>query len=243
MYLLVLHFVKPEEKHKTEIVKDIPAIVFEIFHKDSPTSFERINSMPSLQALYSLKETNRYEFLEIVRKSLVELISVQFGMETYMFRSRDDDEVFCKISCPEEILLHEAHRTHYELALNEVVILTQYETNQLTKDLLPYAPFDEQKFKENPNLFEIYEDDSILRNVDRIRLIESIIKGNISNYYLDIHTLIQYGVVIDLFPLHEKKTLDKLKTRLLNYFSLSTYVPVDTMRNYFGEKLSYYFLW
>ena len=243
MYLLALHLVKPEEKDKTEIVKDIPAIVFEIFHKDSPSSFDRIDSMPSLKALYGLKETNRYEFLEIVRMSLVELISVQFGMETYMFRSRDDDEVFCKISCSDEILLHEAHRTHYELALNQVVISKQYETNLLTKDLLPYAPFYDQKFKENPNLFEIYEDDSILRNVDRIRLIESIIRENISNLYSDIHTLIQHGGVLDLFPLHEKKTLDKLRSRLLNYFSLSTNVPAYAMRNYFGEKLSYYFLW
>lgn len=124
MYLLALHFLKPEEKHKNEIVKDIPAILFEIFYKDQSLSFERINSMPNLQALYSLKETNRYEFLELLRQSLLELLHIQFGMDTYMFRSRDDDEIFCKIQCPEEILLNEAHRIHYELALNQVVVFT-----------------------------------------------------------------------------------------------------------------------
>ena len=87
-----------------------------------------------------------------------------------------------KIQCDDEILKQQAYRMKYSMTHN-------IEHNEEFREIPPSAQFN----------IEHEHEFSPLRNVDRIRLMDHIIKEHIV-----INSLIKHEIVIDYYPLHEE---------------------------------------
>ena len=226
MYLLTFHFNKADDSHKSQKVPNLPEMLQEVFGKDSIGKFEDSACLPSLGKLYSGECANWHDVLETTREAVIEVLHRHCGMGTYCFSSRDNDEVFCKVQFDDSVLLQEAETSHYLLRMKP-----ELADNDITANTMPYVAYESKKK-------EIYEESAghLLRDVDRIRLMEEIIRGHIK-----IEALIKYKVIIDFYPLHQDKQLQALQTQILAW----NLRPLDSehIRGYFGEKLCLYFLW
>lgn len=231
-WLLVLHFPKPEEALKQRSLKgsEVAELLPAILRHSEARQWPNLSQMPALQQLFActqMTQISLYNLQETVRCAVLDVLQTKCFCETYQFTSRDDDEIFCKVSCDEAVLRHQAHRMHYTLSLAAAV-----EANAEMQALLPHAPYDAQKDKEG--LFQTY-DNSIFRDVDKIRLVKALLEEQI---YLD--RMVEKGFLIDYFPIHEEKQLEELRSTLL---TTSLALPVPKLREYFGEKTAFYFLW
>lgn len=74
------------------------------------------------------------------------------------------------------------------------------------------------------------DDFEAFKSIDRIRLMSMSIKDQ-----LNITALIQSGLVISFFPLHEEEPLKKLEGELLRIPTPVVDLPIDSIRNYYGE--------
>ena len=226
MYLLVFHFQKGEESDKSVLVPNLPEILLEIFNKDSINKFENPSCLPSITSLYSLQSTTKFNLLENVREGVIEILHQHCGMGTYCFQSRDNDEIFCKIQYDDSTLLKEAESTHYLLKMR-----SDLSDNETVSNFMPYVPYVSNK----NDIYEKYNE-SVFKDIDRIRLMEEIIRAHIR-----IEALNKYGIILDFYPLHDLKELESIKSHLLG-FNLNK-IDADKMRNYLGEKFCLYFLW
>lgn len=231
-WLLVLHFPKPEETLKQRTVKgsEVAELLPAVLRHSEASQWPALAQMPALTQLFEwtkVPQISLFDLQETVRNAVLDVINLKCCCETYQFTSRDDDEIFCKVACDEAGLRHQAHRMHYLLRLAGSV-----ETNPEMQTLLPYAPYDSRKDREG--LYETYEN-SIFRDVDKVRILKSLLDEHI---YLD--RMIEKGFLLDCFPIHEEKPLQELRSSLLGS-SLS--LPTPQLRDYFGEKTTFYFLW
>lgn len=226
MYLLVFHFQKGEESHKAVQVENLPEVLQDIFNKDSITKFENPSCLPSLSHLYSVKSLTKFDLIEKVREAIIEILHQHCGMGTYSFQSRDNDEVFCKIEYDDQTLLKEAESTHYLLKMK-----SSLSDNETVSNIMPYIPYVSSK----QDIYETYNG-SVLKDIDRIRLMEEIIRAHIK-----VEALVKYGIALDFYPLHELKELESIKSHLLG-FNIQK-IDAEKMRNYLGEKFCLYFLW
>jgi hypothetical protein len=226
MFLLVLHFNKADESHKSKKVEGLSEILQEVFGKDSIEKFENPSAMPSLNELYMMKESDWFSVLEKMREAVVEILHQHCGMGTYCFRSRDNDEIFCKVQYDDDVLLREAESTCFLMRVKK-----ELGDNEIVQENMPYVPFEAKKV-------EIYQrfNGKLLRDVDRIHLMEEIIRGHIK-----IEALVKYKILIDFYPLHNQEDLTSLKDHLLS-FNLKS-LDISKLRDYFGEKLCLYFIW
>lgn len=84
----------------------------------------------------------------------------------------------------------------------------------------------------------------IFNGADRLKLIHSKISScNIGGCYLDTSFLLKEECILGYFPLHDIVELRLLQSKWLTVFSAPYNQPYDMIRNYFGEKISLYFLW
>lgn len=226
MSLLVFHFNKPDDSLKTSQVSNLSEILVDMFNKNSISEFENNERLLSLSELYSSKSCSKFDLIEKTRESVIELLHHYCGMGTYQFQSRDNDEVFCKVQFSEEVLLAEAESSNYMLQM-----AASLEPNPTVANAMPYIPYVSKKSE----IYQKYKN-SLLQDIDRIRLMEQIIRAHIK-----VEGLIKHGVLVDLYPLHNMEELAKLKREMLGW-NLNS-IPAETLRNYVGEKLCMYFLW
>ena len=226
MSLLVFHFNNPDDSAKSQQVSNLPEVLVDIFGKDRITDFEFGERLVSLTDLYSLQSCSKFALLEKVRESVVEILHHYCGMGTYQFQSRDNDEVFCKVQFSEEVLLSEAESSRYLLQMS-----SSLEQNEVVSKTMPYIPY----VSSNADIYQKHGE-SVLRDIDRIRLMEQIIRAHVK-----IEGLLKHGVLVDLYPLHNVQEMEALRKELVGWDLRP--LPVDGLRNYVGEKLALYFLW
>ena len=226
--MIALHFFKPEEKDKAVKLSDLTLTLVEIFDKSSAEEL----SSESLRELYSKESITRYDFLELIRNALLEVLNKSCKLGTYCFQSRDDDEVFCKVFSEDHILLEKANISGYRLKMNP-----ELEEVPVMKNFMPKVPFKSSLYNSDPQLYAKQGKD-LLQNIDRIRLIEELIREKVN-----IEMLIKHKVLIDTYPLHEAGEVAELKEDLLKMSQLKISVPVHKIKNYLGEKVAYYFIW
>ena len=162
------------------------------------------------------------------------------GFQIDSFLSRDQDEIFFKIRCGEEVLLKEAFRVHYRLQIHNK---PQGERKQFRfMKVAPYVPLDSDL---DLTQFPRYDDEgnfastgSIFSPLDRSRLIKSLITR-----FLSISDLEGQGVFIQDYCVHDPKPLGVLNDTWSTVKCIFNKQPITRIRRYFGEEITLYFCW
>lgn len=85
---------------------------------------------------------------------------------------------------------------------------------------------------------------SFLRDVDRLKLIHNIINSKTEGgCFLDTNKMMVDKCIAGFFPLHDHVTLSLLESNWIYLFQLPWRQNVEDPKNYFGEKIGFYFIW
>lgn len=87
-------------------------------------------------------------------------------------------------------------------------------------------------------------DVSILRGIDRLKVLRAIISSNeIGGCNLDLEFLLSKKCILGFFPLHDIVELKLLEQHWFKIFDFPWNTKVDEIKNYFGEQIGLYFQW
>jgi len=158
------------------------------------------------------------------------------GLQNRLFYSVQRDEVYCKIRCPMPRLLREADRINYRLRLEPAGLANKLREGHLKgpiekqwksvevpstsieTDIDPYEYIHcDYRQGEDPMYQKYGVSESVLRGVDRLKLIANIIAARLSDggAFLDVHRLIKTKCMITFFPLHDAVELRDLEEKWL----------------------------
>lgn len=178
--------------------------------------------------------------------------------------------VYCKLRVDSDRLKREADRIDFALRLDSfraLAALNEGRTGEggvrLWKPVhLPLAPlqtnyepcdhvFAPFRFNHNfQNLYQKYEIpgspiEQYFRGVDRLKLIHSILISPKSQggCELDIGALVESKAIEGIFPLHDYVELKTLEEKFLRFCEMPWSTPFEEVKNYFGEKIGFYFLY
>jgi hypothetical protein len=173
------------------------------------------------------------------------------GLILMLYYSRDRDEIFCRIAAEGHHLRKVAQMMKYRLELREQYLSAFAEFKQDYKGRLEVNYADRCVVN---HLYKVHTDrtdadqgarypssDAIFRTVDRISLIDTIIRQNGHDCAgIDMGQLMHDNDVLHYFPMHENQLLrDMDKDWFLTFASGS---HIDKVRDYFGERIAMYFL-
>lgn len=159
------------------------------------------------------------------------------GLQTKMFFSVQNDEIYVKIRCPYTRLQKEADRVNYRLCLDSATVANllrigngsgpvekhwkpiDVPSTSLETTIPPYEYIyaDFQPELQEKALFKRWPNGSIFRGVDRLKLIATIIaaRQNDGGCDLDVYRLIRDKCMIGFFPLHDAVELRELEDKWL----------------------------
>lgn len=214
-------------------------------------------------------EKDRSKYEECKSKSLKTVLHklANAGLETKLFYSVQHDEVYVKIRCSLKRLKDEADRIEYSLLLEAASINNALKLGGTNKRSgLKWAPVTipektmetsippcefisapfQQSNKHSSYLYKKYGDNSIFRSADRVKLIHSIITARIEDGGANIQILRNIvekdNDIMAYFPLHDLVELRTLEEKWLRYCQAPWRQRVDIVKDYFGEKIAFYFL-
>jgi hypothetical protein len=177
------------------------------------------------------------------------------GLQNKLFYSVQRDEVYCKIRCALPRLLKEADRINYKLLMEPAGLANKLRAgnvkgpiekqwkgfdvphNNIETDIDPYEYiYCDYREGEDPMYFR-YPNNTILRGVDRLKLIANIIQARLHDggAFLDVYKLIKNKCMITFFPLHDAVELCDLQERWLRMFQPPWKQHVAPVKDYFGE--------
>lgn len=188
------------------------------------------------------------------------------GLETKLYYSVQNDEVYCKIRANLKRLMKEADRVEYIALLEPNAIANALregnmngpEENRWSPKEVPhipdettiepyeyiYAPF-EYKDATKRALFKKHANGLVFRGVDRMKLIAGILKARPEDggAFLDVYRLMKSECLLAFFPLHDFVELRELEEKWIRFVQAPWRQNVDLVKDYFGEKIGLYFLW
>ena len=92
-----------------------------------------------------------------------------------------------------------------------------------------------------------YHTASIFRGVDRLKLILSIISQRESDggAGYDYEKALELGCLAEsgIFPLHDEDELLPALNQVMNFSTLPWNIPLEAVKDYYGEKIGLYFTW
>lgn len=187
------------------------------------------------------------------------------GLQTKMFYSVQNDELYLKIRCPLKRLMKEADRINYRLLLEPTALGNKLRLGnakgpvekhwkpvdvpsssiETTIDPYDYIYSDYRMEEDDADLYKKWPNGSIFRGVDRLKLIAGILAARTGEggCHLDVYRLIKDGCMIAFFPLHDAVELRELEEKWLRICQPPWLQHVDIVKDYFGEKIGMFFLW
>lgn len=168
------------------------------------------------------------------------------GLRLFCYYSRDRDEILVKIGASPQKLRDTAARMKYKLQLKKQYLNAYAEY----RHDFPGRP--ERHFKDRRVISHIYkthteddfpDSDAIFKTLDKINLIHHMITSKDKDCAgINIGNLLHQGDLKAYFPLHESHVLSEMKMHKLQWFLM----PEDfanKFRDYFGDRIAFYFLW
>ncbi|OMJ66817.1 hypothetical protein SteCoe_36201 [Stentor coeruleus] len=204
----------------------------------------------SLKGLNETDETFIKNLFQVIRDSILVILSEQVMLETSQKLSVEKDEMIVKLKANEENLMVQADLDEYLLQMKKLD-----EENCDFQEVPPYGPFEKHDSngfllkRKYVEYFKRYDENSIeqptgslFQQKDRIRLIYSMLCGAMNVEYIK-----SLGIIKDFVPLSEPYFLSSLEKDWGNFkFSLKSIFHTqdkETIRIYFGEKIAIYFCW
>jgi hypothetical protein len=186
------------------------------------------------------------------------------GVETKLFYNVNRKLVYCKLRCDYARLKQEADRINFSVQLDPYaceaalaegrmegdkqlwkgvsIPSVSEDTNYLPCDAV-FAPFvDDYKFV---NLYKRYGMNEVFfRGADRMKLMMSIIKARKyeGGCNLDLRKLAYTKCINDYIFLHDVVELRELEEVFLTFVEAPWKMAVNECKDYFGEKIGFYFL-
>jgi hypothetical protein len=188
------------------------------------------------------------------------------GIESKLFFSAQNDEIYCKIRAPLGRLLEEADRINFQFETEPSLLANRLRLGNM-KDVkekqwpsieIPYTSFETSippydyiyidyvaARTENTSLIKKQRNGTIFRGVDRLKLLSSILEApsGVGGCNLNMYKLIKDQCIISFFPLHDVVEIKYLEERWLRFFQPPWLQHVDDVKDYYGEKIAFYFLW
>jgi len=195
-------------------------------------------------------EKHRMETWQSKRGAIINALS-DSGLVLMLYYSRDRDEIFTRIAAEDHHLRSVAEMRQYKIELKPQYLSAFAVYKQ------DYAGRRENSYSDRCVVSHIYKhhvdkiaDDevghypqpgAIFRTVDRIQLIDYIIRASDHNCSgVDVGQLMHDGDLLHYFPLHEHRKLVEMDKDWFKCFAWGT--SIDKVRDYFGERIALYFL-
>ncbi|CAE6959834.1 Ano4 [Symbiodinium sp. CCMP2592] len=167
------------------------------------------------------------------------------GLNLYCFYSRDRDQILVKIGAGAQKLRDTAARKRYKLQLKKEYLSAFAEFRH------DYPGRPEFRFADRRIISHIYQTHTednldgsgIFKTVDKIQLISHIIQSKDKDCAgINVAKLLHQKEVKAFFPLHEQSVMDKIKSLQFKWFWPDE-EHANRLRDYFGDKITFYFLW
>jgi len=190
------------------------------------------------------KEEDQMQKWKMQRESIMKSLQ-NCGMDLYCFFNRDRNEVFVKIGASSQKLRDTAARKRYKIQLKKEYLNAYAEF----RNDHPGRP--EFQFKDRRIISHIYkthmEDNldgaSIFKTIDKIYLVDHIIQSKDKDCAgINVGKLLHTGEIKAYFPLHEDLAKQELQDSQMQWFLMGEDFATK-FRDYFGDKVCYYFLW
>jgi len=207
---------------------------------------------------------------EFTMKNVIDRIE-NAEMQTQCFYSVQRDEVYVKVRCVPTRLKEEASRINYNLLLdknrlrvkaqsgkksengqsyvwNPITITDEFKISSITPYEYIYGSFiNTSEFATLYTQYDIGDRKYPFKTIDRIKLIMSIFQNRVSDEIpgagLNMGKMIAKAVTIGQFPIHNFDDLNRLQKRWLVLWQWPWNLPLDLIRDYFGERIGFYFLY
>mmetsp|Transcript_67035 Transcript_67035/g.169851 ORF Transcript_67035/g.169851 Transcript_67035/m.169851 type:complete len:744 (-) Transcript_67035:130-2361(-) len=191
------------------------------------------------------KEKHRMETWQAKRSTVLHSLS-DSGLILMLYYSRDRDEIFVRVAADVNHLRAVAEMRRYKLELKPQYLsaFAEYKNDYAGRRELNYSDrcVVSHIYKSHGGNDEAYpQPGAIFRTVDRIRLIDHIVRAMDHNCAgADVGQLMHEGDLLHYFPMHEHKKLAILDKDWFKCFAWGTHI--DEVRDYFGERIALYFL-
>ena len=182
------------------------------------------------------------------------------GIETYLFYSVDQHEIICKLRVPPDRLMAHADQIDYRMLLDEEALKEVAEWGIPESNIKPIQiAHNPSVTKRNPHecIYARYDTDDRLMPlyktatghthpfsaVHRIKILMDILQSPVGSKGcgLNLQALVDAGSLLAVFPLHSEKEREALRAAWLGVHIVPWKQPINSIRDYFGEKVGLYF--